>query len=472
MPDRRNRLTFAVLATGVALYGLLQSLLAPVLPTVQQHLHTSQNTVTWVITSYLVAASVFTPIMGRVGDMIGKRLILILSFACLAVGLLLAAVATSIGVMIVARVIQGLGGGLLPLAFGVIRDDFPPARVAGAIGALSALLGAGVGAGLVLAGPIENHLGYAWLFLVPMLIGAIGTVAAYLVLPESPGRLPGRIGWPAVLLLTGWLVALLIGVSQAPSWGWLSVEVLGLIALAAVLAAIWVVVETRSEYPLIDMRMMRIPAVWTSNVVALLLGVGLYAAFAFIPQFVQTPPVNGYGFGASVTESGLMTVPQAIAVFVIGLLASGLARRFGAKRLVTTGATIVVVPFLILAFAHSEKWEIVLATGLLGVGIGLVFATLPNIIVGAVPPEQTGVATGMNANIRNIGGAIGTAAVSTIVTSTVQSDGFATEAGYRWGFTMLAITSGITVIACLLIPVAHATPPPQPAAATEAVPAR
>jgi MFS family permease len=319
------------------------------------------------------------------------------------------------------------------------------------------VLGLGAGAGLVLAGPIEDHLGYAWLFLVPMIVGAITTVAAYFAVPESPTRLPGRIGWQPVVLLSGWLVALLVGVSKAPDWGWLSARVLGLIVVATVLAAFWIRVENRSQNPLVDMRMMRIPAVRTSNVIALLLGIVLYASFAFIPQFVETPASNGYGFGASVTEAGFILLPQAVAVFLTGLIVSQLVLRFGAKRLVVTALAIVVVPFLLLSFAPSETWEVVLATALFGTGAGLAFATLPNIIVSAVPPSQTGVATGMNGNIRNIGGAIGTAVVSTIVTSTAVDGGFPTEAGYRWGFAILAIASLMAVIAALLIPSAEAT---------------
>src|SRR5262249_28229331 len=150
-------------------YGLLQSLILPVLPTIQQHVHTSQNSVTWVLTAYLLAAAVFLPIMGRTGDMIGKRKMLLVALGGLAIGSLLAALATSMLVMIVARVIQGLGGGLLPLSFGIIRDDFPREKVTGAIGLLSALIGLGGGVGLALSGPIVDHLGYEWLFVIPMI---------------------------------------------------------------------------------------------------------------------------------------------------------------------------------------------------------------------------------------------------------------------------------------------------------------
>src|SRR3984885_7429467 len=147
---------------GISAFALLQSLVIPVLTTVQHDLHTTQSTVTWVLTAYLLSASVFTPILGRIGDMIGKEKVLVAVLAALAVGSILAALATSISVMIVARAIQGIGGGIIPLSFGIIRDEFPREKVAGAVGVIAALIAVGGGLGLVLAGPIVNLLDYHW----------------------------------------------------------------------------------------------------------------------------------------------------------------------------------------------------------------------------------------------------------------------------------------------------------------------
>ena len=200
-----HQVTFAVLATAVASFALLQSLVLPVLPTVQANLHTSQNSVTWVLTAYLLSASVFTPIMGRLGDMLGKERILVVTMAALAAGSLLAALASSIGVMIVARVIQGIGGGVLPLAFGIVRDEFPREKVSGAIGAIAALAAAGAGLGIVLAGPIVEALSYHWLFWIPMIVTIGAGVAAWAFVPESPVRSQGRLSYGgAVRCRAGW----------------------------------------------------------------------------------------------------------------------------------------------------------------------------------------------------------------------------------------------------------------------------
>jgi EmrB/QacA subfamily drug resistance transporter len=447
--------TFAVLSLGVAAFALLQSLVIPVLTTVQHELHTSQSTVTWVLTAYLLSASIATPILGRVGDMIGKERVFVATLIALAAGSLLAAVASSIGVMIVARVIQGIGGGMIPVAFGIIRDEFPAAKVTGAVGALASLTAVGAGLGIVLAGPIVNALNYHWLFWLPMILTVVAAVSAVLFVPESPVRTPGRISWLPAVLLSGWLVALLVALSEAPDWGWGSSRVIGLLVAAVVLAAAWILAELRAATPLIDMKMMRRTAVWTNNLVALLIGVGMYATFAFLPEFVQTPPAAGYGFGASITSSGLMLLPSAITMFCVGMFAGRLARLFGGKALVIAGCLIGSAAMAILAFAHQQEWEIYLSSAIMGVGFGLAFSAMSALVVAAVPPSQTGVASGMNANIRTIGGSIGAAVMASIVTSQLGPSGLPKESGYTTGFAVMAAGLVLAALAGLLIPTAR-----------------
>ena len=447
-----HQITFAVLAAGVAAYALLQSLIIPVLTTVQTQLHTTQSTATWALTGYLLSASVFTPIMGRIGDMVGKKRVFVATLLALALGSLLAALATSIGLMIVARVIQGVGGGAMPLAFGIVRDEFPREKVAGAVGMIASLTAVGAGLGIVLAGPIVTSLGYAWLFWLPLILTIAAALAAVVFVPESPIRTPGRLSWTPAVLLSAWLVALLVPLSQATTWGWASGKVIGLLAAAVVLAAAWILAENRAATPLIDLKMMRLPAVWTTNLVALLIGLGMYATFAFLPEFVQTPSSAGYGFGASITQSGLLLLPSSVTMFAVGMVAGRLAGRLGAKALIVAGSLIGVVSMALLAFAHTQKWELYLSTAIMGIGFGLAFSAMSALIVGAVPAEQTGVASGMNANIRTIGGSIGSALMASIVTAQVGSTGLPKESGYTAGFAMLAGGLMLAALAGLLIP--------------------
>jgi EmrB/QacA subfamily drug resistance transporter len=446
------QVTFGILAAGIAAFSLLQSMVIPVLSTVQAELHTSQSAVTWVLTAYLLSASVMTPILGRIGDIYGKKWVFVAALVALAIGSVLAALAPNLTVMIVARVIQGLGGGTLPLGFGIIRDEFPGEKVAGAVGVLAALTAVGGSLGIVLAGPIVNALSWHWLFWLPAIVTAMAAAGAILFVPQSPVRSPGTISWLPALLLSAWLVLLLVPLSEASDWGWASPKVIGLLVGAVVVAAAWVWSELRATTPLIDMKMMRLPGVWTNNLVALLIGVGLYAMFAFLPEFIQTPTSAGYGFGASIALAGLMLLPSGVTMFVVGLYVGALTRRFGGKALVAAGSLIGCVAMAMFAFAHTQEWEIYIATGVLGIGFGLAFSAMSANVVAAVRPDQTGVATGMNANIRTIGGSIGSAIMASIVTAKLQPSGLPAASGYTTGFAAMAAVLVVAALAALLIP--------------------
>ncbi|WP_141208034.1 MFS transporter [Streptomyces griseorubiginosus] len=456
MPRKSTRLTFAVLATGAGVFSMLQSLIAPALPTVQHALHTSQSTATWVMTAYLLSASVFTPILGRVGDLVGKKRTLVAVLVTVAVGCLLAALAPSIGVLIVARVVQGVGGALFPLSFGIIRDEFAASEVSGSISNLSAVIAAGGGVGIVAAGPIVTALDYRWLFWIPVAIVIAATLIAVRYVPESPRRAEGNVNWLGAVLLSAWLVALLLPLSQAGTWGWGSARVLGLFAVAVALFALWLRSEARSRTPLIDLRVMRLPAVWTTNTAALLFGAGMYSIWSFLPGFVQTPSSAGYGFGASVTAAGLLMLPMLVAMFLSGVLSGRLEPVVGAKSLLVAGAALGAVACGFLALWHDERWQIAVVAGLFGLGIGLAFASMANLIVGSVPADQTGAATGMNANIRTIGGSIGAAVTSVLVTGHLQPSGLPHESGYTHGFALLAVLCLAAALAALLVPVRRA----------------
>jgi EmrB/QacA subfamily drug resistance transporter len=452
-PRQHYGVTLAVLALAGVAFALLQSLVAPALPEIQHDLHTSESAVTWVLTAYLLSASVATPLLGRLGDIHGKERVLVAVLVVLAAGTLMSALATSLPVLIAGRVVQGIGGGIFPLAFGIIRDEFPRERVAGGIGLMSAILGIGGGAGIVLAGVIVQHLSYHWLFWFPLVAVAVAAVAAALFVPESPVKAPARISWGAAALLSGGLAAVLLAVSQASSWGWGSARMLGLAAAGLVLLAAWVRVELVSPQPLVDMRVMRLRGVWTTNLVGFLLGFGMFGSFILVPQLVELPASTGYGFGASVTAAGLFLLPSTLAMLLVGPMAGRLEHRFGSKPPLVAGAAFAAAAFVLLALAHGARADIYISSALLGIGIGLAFAAMANLIVIAVPPDQTGVATGMNTIMRSIGGALGTQVIASVLTANVvTSTGLPAERGFTIAFWLAAAALAVSVVAALAIP--------------------
>jgi EmrB/QacA subfamily drug resistance transporter len=454
-PDRQHYgLTLGVLVLSALAYALSQTMVAPALPEIQKDLGTSTTTVTFVLTAYLLTASVATPIVGRLGDMFGKERMLLIVLGCFGAGSLVAGLSHSIGILIAGRAIQGVGGAVFPLAFGIIRDEFPAERVATGIGLISATFGIGGGAGLVLSGVIVEHLSYEWIFWLALAAVAVAFVATYLFVPESPIKSPAKIDWVGAGLMSVGLSALLVGVSEGNAWGWESGRVIGLFAIAALVVVAWVTWERRVAQPLVDMRMMAERGVWTTNLTGLLVGFGMFGSFILVPRFVQVIPAeSGFGFGASVTEAGVFLLPSAVIMLVAGPAAGWLGTRFGSRLPLLIGTAVCTVSFTFLTVAHAERWQIFVGTTLMGIGIGFAFASMANLIVEAVDRTKTSVATGMNTIMRTIGGSLGAQVTASVVAAhVVAGTSFPAETGFTIAFALSAIALVFAFLAALAIP--------------------
>jgi EmrB/QacA subfamily drug resistance transporter len=447
----------AVTALAGLAYAVLSSAVIPALTSIQHSLHTTETGVTWLLTGYLLSASVATSILGRLGDMYGKERLLVITLMILGVGTVVSALSTSLVPMIVGRIIQGAGGGIFPLAFGIVRDEFPRDRVAGSIGLLSSILGVGGGIGIVLGGLIVEHLNYHWLYWIPLVVTVAAVICTWRFVPESPVRVPGRVNWLAAGLMTFGFSCVLIAISETITWGWGSPKTLGLLAIGFIGCAAWVTVEVRSDEPLIDMTMMRIRGVWTTNLVAFLLGGGMYASFLLYPQFAQLPTSTGFGFGASVVTAGLYLLPAALGMSLLGSVAGRVARRYGSKPAVIVGSGVTAVAFGLFAAAHAHPYDMLISAALMGIGIGLAFAALGNLSVQAVPAHQTGVATGMNTVMRTLGGALGGQIAATFIANNV-AHGLPTVTGFTESFTLEAAFLVVAMLAGVLVPAAAREP--------------
>jgi EmrB/QacA subfamily drug resistance transporter len=449
-PARPN-VILTVLSLAALAYAVLSSAVIPALPTLQRSLHASETGVTWLLTGFLLSASVGTAIIGKLGDMYGKQRLLVWTLIVLAAGTLLAAVSGSLPELIAARVIQGVAGGIFPLSFGIVRDEFPADRVSGSIGLMSAILGIGGGFGLLIGGLIDEHLTWHWLFWIPLAAMIAGAVCTWRLIPESQVRAPGGVNWTAAALLSTGMSVVLFAIAQTTTWGWASPRTLGLLAAGLAVCGLWIRVELRSRHPLVDMAMLRVRGVWTVNLAAFLLGGGLYTFFLVLPQYAQLPVSTGFGYGASVVVAGLYLLPSALVMGVLGSFAGRIERRFTSRRALIAGAVISAVACAWLAVASRHPYDMLLSGALFGVGIGLSFSALGNLIVSAVPEEQTGVASGMNTVLRTLGGAVGGQVAATfIVFSTVR--GQPSLSGFTETFAMAALFLAGCVGAGLLIP--------------------
>ncbi|MDX2939767.1 MFS transporter [Streptomyces ipomoeae] len=434
-------------------FSLAQTSVAPALGDIAASLHTSTHDVTWALTGYLVSAAVLTPVFGRLGDMFGKRRLLVISLALFAVGGALAAVGGSLALVVAGRVVMGVGGGIFPLCFGIIRDEFPQRRRAGAVGLISATAGIGGGLGLLMGGLLVDHASYRWIFWMGTIMAVVAAVAAQFMLPESPVRTPGRIDVTGTVLLGAGIIAPLIAISQAASWGWTSGRTLGLIAAGLAVLTVFVLVERRTPEPLVDMAVLARRPVLMTNLATLLLGFGMFGVFLLVPQLVETPEASGYGFGGDATRAGLLMLPGCLMMLVAGPLSGRLTTRFGGKMPMALGGLVTATGMALLAAEHGSQGAVLGFTMVVFVGIGLAFAAMPNLIVDNVEAAKTGEATGVNALVRSVGSSIGSQVIAGILAHSVTArHPLPTEHAYTVSFLVAGVGALVAAAVTVLIP--------------------
>ncbi|MCU1525179.1 MAG: transporter [Microbacteriaceae bacterium] len=443
------------LALGGVSFAVLQSLVAPALSTIGKDLNVATSDASWILTAYLLSAAVLTPVLGRLGDMVGKRRMLIVVLSLLLGGTLLAAIAPNLGILIVARALQGAAGAIMPLSIAIVRDELPRNRIGVVIGLLSAIFGVGAGVGIVAAGPIIEALTWHWLFWLPAVLIVIALLGVIFGMPESSVKKPGRLDVVGTAILAVSLVSILLAITEGEKWGWASFGTLGLLALGALTLLIFVVVELRVKDPLIDVRLIKNRGVWTAHLVALAFGFAMFGTFVLVPTLLQLPAATGYGFGKSVSEAGLFLLPTVLMMVVFGPVAGMLVRRIGPNVPMLIGGALVTAAFVLPAIAHVQIWQVIVSGVLTGAGIGLAFASMSNAIIESVPALQTGEAIGVNTIARTIGSSIGTAVIAAIITSNSSPQGLPSDDAFTIGFWVCAGVAALATIAAAAAPSAR-----------------
>ena len=470
-----------ILSTAALAFALAQTTLIPALGVLKTELDTDSSGVAWTLTGYLLAAAVFTPLFVRLGDMFGKRRLLVISLGFFTAGSVVAALGTSLGVVVAGRVLQGVGGGIFPLCFGIIRDEFPRERVGQSIGLISATLGIGAGVGLVVGGLLVDHASYHDIFWLSAVMSLLAGVAIELWIPESPVRRPGKVDVRGAAVLGVGLVLPMVGIARANVWGWGSARVIGLVVVGVAILAGWVALQKRTPEPMADIATLRRPPVLMTNVATVLVGFGMFGSYILIPQLAEAPESTGYGFGLSATAAGVLMLPSALAMLVVGPVSGILGARMGNKVPLALGGLVTAIGLLLMGAAHGSEWEILAFNTIASVGIGLAYAAMPNLIVDAVTPEQTGQATGFNAVVRSVGSSLGSQVTAAVLAGSVlASTGLPSDSGYAVAFYISGAVALVAAVAAALIPTsgghAHlpiaaeigaAGPLPDPAFATE-----
>jgi MFS family permease len=448
-PD--SRLALVALLGAVLSFSVLQTMVVPALPDLRHELHASPGAVGWVLSAFLLTSAAATVILSRLGDVYGLKRLMLVSLGLLGLGTLVAALSGSIGVLVAARAVQGLGAATFPLAFGLVRELFPRDRVPVVIGTISGMSGVGFGVGLVVPGPVLDTLGWPWIFWLTLILVAVAFVAVALLVPGDGRSGGGRVDWTGAALFTVGLTALLLALSRAHAG--VTAPLLGLLLVGLAAFAGFTVVERRAADPLVDLTLLRERPVVVAHVVAMLFGLGIYGAFSLVPQLVQTPSTAGYGFGSSATGSGLFLLPLAVAMLVAGPVGGRLGVRWGFRTALVLACCIAAGGFGVLAVGLDAPWAIATGAGVLGVGAGFAFSSIVNLVVESVDASDTGQATGVNTIVRTVGGAVGAQLATTILTaSLVPGLGLPARSGYVTAFAVSAVALTVAALVTLAAP--------------------
>jgi EmrB/QacA subfamily drug resistance transporter len=444
--------TLAILGVGTLAFVLAQTTVIPALGDLQTELGASASGIAWMVTAYLLVASIATPIFGRLGDMFGKQRFLAISLAAFAAGSVVCALSSSLGPMIVGRGLQGLGGGVFPLAFGIIRDEFPREKIPTGIALLGAIAAIGSGIGLPLGGVLVDGPGYHWIFWVAAIMGVLATITTYFFVPESPVRTPGRVDFAGAGILAVGLTSLLIAISRGADWGWGSLETLGLIAGGLIVLVGFGLFEFRSSAPLVNMRTFARRPVLTTNISTLLIGSAMISTFVLVPQLAQLPKGGDVGFGLSATQAGLLLAPGSLLSLLVAPIVGRVGESRGSKLPFLVGCIVTACALFGLALAHGSVALVILWCCIMSAGIGATFSAIPNLIVSAVDEHETGEATGVNTIMRNIGAAVGAQVAGTLIASHVFANGLPEDTGFKIAFLVGAFGAIVAAFSVLLIP--------------------
>jgi predicted MFS family arabinose efflux permease len=449
----RPGLLVLALGLGVTTLSLLQSLVVPVLGAIEHQLGVSPGAAGWVLTANLLAAAVFTPVLGRLGDLRGERPVILGILAAVAVGTLLAIVTSSLPLLLLGRILQGASYGLFPLSISVLRRELPEERLGVAMSVVSSTLAVGGVAGLVATGLLVGEGGdYRRPFWIGLGVTLLSLVLTARVLPHRAPSGSGRVDWWGALVLGAGLVLLLLPVSQGTAWGWRSPAVLGCLVGSVLVLAAWVVLERRTAQPLVRPGMLADRRTIVPNVAGLMTGIALFASFLAVLQYVQAPPqVTGYGFGASLLEASVIyLLPGGVAGIVVAPFAGRVVTRLGALPTLLAGAALGVGGFLLLAFLRGEPWLVVVAGLLTQLSVTVAYAALPALVVQAVPEDETGVANAVNSIARSVGQALGsTVSVTLIAAGLDPATGFPQGSAY----TQVALIGAVASLAVMVVAV-------------------
>lgn len=443
-----------VLAFAGISVAVMQTLLVPVVAQLPALLRATTADAAWVVTATLLSGAVATPIMGRLGDLYGKRRFILVSLGMMVLGSLVCGLTSSLVPMVTGRALQGFAMGAIPLGISIMRDELPPERLGPAMAFMSSSLGVGGALGMPLAAYVAQHTDWHMLFFGAAGLGVLAMVLVATVVPESELRTGGRFDVLGALGLSAGLVSLLLAISKGGDWGWSSGTTLGLFSASVLIFLLWGVMELRLAHPLVDLRSTVRRQVLLTNLASITVGLAFYAATLVLPQLLQLPRSTGYGLGHSMVVAGMCVAPMGVAMMLVSSLSARISATRGPKVSLMTGLVILAVAYLAGTALMGAVWQVVLTSVLIGLGIGIAYSSMPALILGAVDPSESGAANGLNTLMRSIGTSTSSAVVGVVLarmSTPLGGSDVPTLEGFRISFLIAAgaALTGLVIAAFL-----------------------
>ncbi|RSD14289.1 MFS transporter [Amycolatopsis eburnea] len=465
-PERSGRAIVVVLASCGLVASFMQTLVVPLIPVFPRLLNASPADASWVVTVTLLAAAVITPVSGRLGDLYGKRRMILVSLALLIAGSVVSATTSALAFHIIGRGLQGCAMGVIPLGISIMRDELPPERVGGAISLMSATLGVGGAIGLPVAAVVAENADWHVLFWMAAGLGLFFALLILKFVPESPLRTPAPFDYFGAFGLAAGLVCLLLPVVKGAAWGWTSTPTLGFAAAAVVVLLAWGTYQLRRRDPLVDLRVSARRPVLFTNLASIMVGFSMYAMALSFPQLLQASASTGYGLGQTMVQSGLSLAPNGLVMMLLSPVSARLITRFGPRPTLMTGALVIAAGYVFAILLMGNAFELITASVIIGAGVGIAYAAMPALIMGSVPVTETASANGLNSLMRSVGTAVSSAVMAAMLAQlTITVGGLAVPSlfGFRATFAVAALAALTGVLLAGLVPKTRTAPELVPA---------
>jgi EmrB/QacA subfamily drug resistance transporter len=395
------------------LINYVETMIIPGVPTIQKDFATTSTIASWITSAFLIVGAAVAPIFGKLGDIYGKKKMLLIIVILYIIGVALAGFAPSMPVLLLARAIQGVGFAVLPIGIALITDIFPREKVAAAQGLISGTVAIGAAAGLVIGSYVVEDIGWQWAFHSALILSIVLLVlVAKLIKKDTPG-VKSKIDFAGALILMAGITLVLLYLTEGPTLGWLNLENMAFLISGLILTVYFFVFENKRTSPLIQLNLLKIRNVLIANLIGILSGLAMFLLFFAVVYYAQQPAP--YGLGLDIISTGLTLAPATVVMLILGPVVGKLVTKIGPKPILVVGSVVSIIGLSLFIANRATPIDLTIAVAVSLIGVVSMIIPIVNMISLALPKECTAVGLGINSMLRSLGGAIGPVLATSIM---------------------------------------------------------